>query len=52
MCDGVGELWFDSDEAMTSALNSPEMAAAVEDAKGFLDMDRTGLVIVDEKSVG
>jgi len=51
ICDGVGELWFDSDEAMTSALNSPEMAAAVEDAKGFLDMDRTGLVIVEEKSI-
>jgi uncharacterized protein (TIGR02118 family) len=50
-CDGVGELWFDSDEALTSALNSPEMAAAVEDAKRFLDMDRTGLVIVEEKSI-
>ena len=50
-CDGVGELWFDSDEAMTKALNSPEMGAAVEDAKNFLDMSRTGLIIVEEKSV-
>jgi uncharacterized protein (TIGR02118 family) len=51
MCDGVGELWFDSDEAMTKALKSPEMAAAVEDAKNFLDMDRTGLIIVQEKTI-
>ncbi|WP_456640565.1 EthD domain-containing protein [Bradyrhizobium sp. USDA 10063] len=29
-CDGVGELWFNRDEAMTNALNSPEMAAAAE----------------------
>jgi hypothetical protein len=38
-------------EAMQSALNSPVMAAAVEDAKNFLDMEKTGLVIVEEKSV-
>jgi uncharacterized protein (TIGR02118 family) len=50
-CDGVGELWFANDEAMQSALNSPAMAAAVEDAKNFLDMERTGLVIVEEKTV-
>jgi hypothetical protein len=36
---------------MQRALNSPEMAAAVEDAKTFLDMDRTGLLIVEEKTV-
>ena len=50
-CDGVGELWFDNDEAMQSALNSGEMRAAVEDAETFLDMDRTGMVIVAEKTV-
>jgi uncharacterized protein (TIGR02118 family) len=49
VCDGVGELWFDSDEVMRSALASPEMAAAVEDARNFLDMEKTGLVIVEEK---
>jgi len=27
------------------------MAAAVEDAKNFLDMDKTGLVIVEERTV-
>ena len=50
-CDGVGEMWFESDEAMQSALASPTMAAAVEDAKNFLDMEKTGLVIVEEKTV-
>jgi uncharacterized protein (TIGR02118 family) len=50
-CDGVGEMWFESDEVMQSALNSPAMAAAVEDAKNFLDMEKTGLVIVEEKTV-
>jgi uncharacterized protein (TIGR02118 family) len=50
-CDGVGELWFDSDDAMQRALSSPEMGAAVEDAKNFLDMERTGLVVVEEKTI-
>jgi uncharacterized protein (TIGR02118 family) len=50
-CHGVGELWFESDEAMQSALNSSAMAAAVEDAKNFLDMEKTGLVFVEEKTV-
>lgn len=51
VCDGIGELWFATDEAMTKALNSPEMAAAVEDAKNFLDMDRTGMLVVEEKTI-
>jgi hypothetical protein len=34
---------------MDRALSSPEMGAAVEDAKNFLDMDKTGLLIVEEK---
>ena len=50
VCDGIGELWFDSDEVMHNALASPEMAAAVEDARTFLDMDKTGLVIVEERA--
>ena len=50
--DGIGELWFESDVAMEKALNSPEMVAAVADAKNFLlDMEKTGLVIVEEKTV-
>src|ERR1700740_286261 len=42
VCDGIGDL-------MNEALNSPEMAAAVEDAKRFLDMERTGMILVQEK---
>jgi uncharacterized protein (TIGR02118 family) len=50
-CDGIGELWFTSDEAMQRALSSPEMAAAVEDARNFLDMEKTSLLIVEERAV-
>ena len=50
VCDGVGEIWFTSDEAMDAALQSPEMAAAVEDAKRFLDMERTAMVMVAEQT--
>jgi uncharacterized protein (TIGR02118 family) len=49
--DGVGELWFESAEAMAKAMTSPEMAAAVEDAKRFLDMTRTYALTVDETTI-
>ena len=49
VCDGIGELWFATDDLMNKALNSPQMAAAVEDAKRFLDMERTGMILVQEK---
>ena len=50
-CDGVGELSFNDDEAMQAALASPEMATAVQDAQSFLDMEKTGLVIVEDKTI-
>ncbi len=50
-CDGIGELWFDSPAALEQALNSPEMAATAEDAKRFLDMERTAMVIVSEDTI-
>lgn len=49
--DGVGELWFETDEALQSALASPEMGAAVDDAKMFLDMDRTYAVPAIEAAI-
>src|SRR5246127_160102 len=49
VCDGIGELWFATDDLMNEALNSPEMAAPVEDAKPFLDMERTAMIHVREK---
>ncbi len=50
-CDGIGEMWFATDDVMNNALNSPEMREAIEDAKNFLDMEKTSLVIVSETVV-
>lgn len=49
--DGIGELWFDDQETLEAAMNSPEMGAAIEDAKRFLDMERTYAVVVKEEAV-
>jgi uncharacterized protein (TIGR02118 family) len=49
--DGIGELWFDSVEAMAVAMKSPQMGAAIEDAKAFLDMSRTYAIPVNEKAI-
>jgi uncharacterized protein (TIGR02118 family) len=49
--DGVAELWFDSAETLEHAMRSPEMAAAVEDGRRFLDMERTHSLIVEEKTL-
>jgi uncharacterized protein (TIGR02118 family) len=49
--DGVGELWFETDEALDAALTSPEMGAAIDDARTFLDMDRTYAVPASEAAI-
>jgi len=49
--DGIGELWFANADAMEKAMNSPEMAAAGEDAKRFLDMQKTYAIVVTEERV-
>lgn len=49
--DGVGELWFDTDAALEAAMTSPEMEAAVDDAKQFADMQRTYALPVTESTV-
>ena len=51
ICDGIGELWFHNADAVQAALTSPELAAASSDATRFLDMEKTGLVVVTEHSV-
>jgi hypothetical protein len=51
ICDGVGELWFESDAALEQALNSPEFGAAIDHAKNFLDMEKTGMIVVEERSI-
>lgn len=49
--DGIGELWFDDAETRKQGMGSPEMAAAVEDAKRFLDMSRSYALVVEEHAV-
>ena len=51
VCDGVGELWFESEEAMRSAFESDEFGAAMEDARQFLDLERTRMLTVEEVSI-
>lgn len=48
--DGVAELWFDDFDALRSALASPEVAAAREDERNFID-HRRALAIVTEEHV-
>ena len=50
-CDGVGELWFEGADAVPQALQSQEFAAVVEQAQSFVDFDRTGMVVVNEKDI-
>ncbi|HEY3092871.1 MAG TPA: EthD family reductase [Vicinamibacterales bacterium] len=47
--DGIGELWYPNEAAMSAALASPEFAAAVEDGKRFADMEKTYAVVVREQ---
>ena len=49
--DGIAELWFDDPQALEQAMDSPEMAAAVEDAKRYLNMATTYALVVDEHTV-
>jgi hypothetical protein len=49
--DGIAELWFDNAQDLEQAMNSIEMAAAVEDAKRYLDMEKTYALVVKEKTV-
>jgi len=51
-CDGIAELWFDSEEAMQAALASPEGVATLADVPNFLDRDRIGEMVVEEVTVG
>jgi uncharacterized protein (TIGR02118 family) len=49
--DGIAELWFDNAQALEHAMNSPAMAAAVEDAKRYLDMAKTYALVVNEQTI-
>ncbi len=47
--DVIAELWFESAESIQAAMQTPEWAAAIEDAQRFLDMDKTYAFTADEK---
>ena len=49
--DGAAELWFDNMEAMQSAMSSPEVKAAVDDERNFIDHSRVFRIITEEKPV-
>jgi uncharacterized protein (TIGR02118 family) len=51
MADGIGELWFVDAQSLSKAMSSPEMAAAGEDAKRFLDMEKTYAALVSEHTI-
>jgi uncharacterized protein (TIGR02118 family) len=49
--DGAAELWFDDLEAMRAAMQSPEVKAALEDEKNFIDHSRVASFVTVEKPV-
>ena len=49
--DGAAELWFDDLEALRSAMQSPELAAATEDEKNFIDHTRVASLVTVEKPI-
>ena len=49
--DGAAELWFDDLDAMRIAMRTPEVAAAVEDEKNFIDHSRVASFVTVERPV-
>lgn len=49
--DGAAELWFDDVDTMREAMRSPEVAAAMEDEKNFIDHSRVASLVTVEKPV-
>ncbi|MGH7813631.1 MAG: EthD domain-containing protein [Candidatus Binataceae bacterium] len=49
--DGVAELWFDDWGALERAMASPEVRAAIEDERNFIDHSRTALFVAEEHRV-
>jgi uncharacterized protein (TIGR02118 family) len=49
--DGAAELWFDDMDALRAAMRSPEVEAAREDERNFIDHSRVALFITEENIV-
>ena len=48
--DGIAELWFDSEEALQSAMASPEWRATIADVPNFAVLEKSWAALVDEIS--
>jgi EthD domain len=46
--DGMAAAWFQSPEALAQSMTSPDVAAALEDEKLFIDHSRSSAVLCDE----
>ena len=49
--DGAAELWYDDMAAWERARRSPEVRAAVEDERNFIDHSRVFAILTEEKPV-
>ena len=49
--DGAAELWWDDLDAMRAAMGSPEVKAAMEDEKNFIDHSRVASFVTEEKAI-
>jgi len=49
--DGAAELWFDDLASMQQALASPELRAAREDERNFIDHSKVFFIVTEEKPV-
>lgn len=49
--DGAAELWFDDLDAMRIAMRTPEVQAAIEDEKNFIDHSRVASFVTIEKPI-
>ncbi len=49
--DGAAELWFDDQEALQRAMASPEVQAARDDERNFIDHSKVFAIVTEEKPV-
>ncbi len=49
--DGAAEVWFDDMATLQQAMASPELKAAREDERNFIDHSRTFFIVTEEKPV-
>ena len=50
-CDGIAELWFDSEEALQNAFASPEGKRTIADLAEFTDTGKSGPFVVDQVDI-